>query len=149
MTRHQPRSLRALIAAMLTLALAGPALAAGEQGAGNDDGGAAAGAAAEVTDAELKQFAEAFGQIRSVRAEYGPRIQQAESKQQRNELKKQGRQDMVAAIQDAGLKVAEYRQIGQRLNGDKALQQRLRELMREERGNAQGGSGQQSGSGQQ
>lgn len=138
MTHRNPRPLRMLTAATLALTLAGPTLAASE-----GQGSAGSSKAEPVTDAQLEKFAEAYGEIRSVRAEYAPKIRNAEDKQERAKLKKEGQQDMVSAIEDAGLKVAQYKQIGQRLNGDKELQARLQKIVQEQQSAQQDDSGQQ------
>lgn len=132
------------LAAVLALGLAAPATAQdAEQSGQSGNGEAQAKSADDVSDEQLEQFAAAYGQIRSVRAEYAPKIRNAENKEQRAKLKKQGRQEMTSAIRDSGLEISEYQQIGRALNGNKQLQARLQKLMQE-----RGGSGGGSSSGQ-
>ncbi|PSQ94374.1 MAG: hypothetical protein BRD57_00570 [Proteobacteria bacterium SW_6_67_9] len=85
----------------------------------------------------MEKFAQAYGQIRSVRAQYQQKIQQAEGKEQKSKLKKEGRQEMMGAIQEAGLDVSEYQRIGKQLNQSQELQKRLQQKL--------GGSGDSSG----
>ena len=149
MTVRHARPLRGLLAGALALGLAGPALATGgndAQGSKSDDASAAESASAQrVTDAQLEKFADAYGGIRSVQQEYAPKIRGAEDKSERTRLKKEGQQEMVAAIRGAGLEISEYQQLGQRLNGNRALQKRLQQIMQEQRA---AGDGDTAGSGQ-
>ncbi len=134
-----------LMAAALTLGSA-PALAA-------DSNSKAAGDADQmsqqqqepVSDAKLEQFAQAFQSIRSVRAEYGPKMQNAENEEERAKLVEEGKGKMKEAIRSSGMEVAEYKRIGRRLNEDKELQQRLQQVMKKQM--QKGSGGQQPGSG--
>jgi hypothetical protein len=126
------------------LALSGSAVAANEDnsgGSGNaeaaSEGNAEGNPGETVSDEELEKFAQAYGQIRSVRAQYQQKIQQAEGKEQKSKLKKEGRQEMMGAIQEAGLDVSEYQRIGKQLNQSQELQKRLQQKL--------GGSGDSSG----
>ena len=135
MIQRKSPALGACLTIALALGVAGPVLAEGENtGAGQD------GAAAEVTDAQMEKFADAYGAISSVRAEYAPKIRQAENKQERTRIQKAGRQEMVAAIQGADLELAEYRQIGQRIKGSPELKQRFRKLITARRAEDGGGA---------
>lgn len=118
-----------LLVAVLTLGSA-PAMTS-ESGA-NSGSDASQSSQQKVSDAKLKQFAEAFMEIRSVRAEYAPKLQNAEKKAERAKLVEEGKGKMKEAIRSTGMKVAEYKQIGRQLNQDKQLQQRLRKVMKEE-----------------
>ena len=135
-TRLKTGPFHTLLATALAFALAGP-VAAADGSEGNSSASEDAASASEISDAQLEQFAEAYGQIRSVQAEYAPKIRNTDDKQKRAKLKRQGREEMASAIQDVGLKVAEYQQIGQALNGSRELQARLQKIMQE----AQAGSG--------
>lgn len=90
----------------------------------------AAGSGAPVSDQQLRQFTLALAEIRSIRMEYMPQVQQAESREQRNELKQQGREEMLEAIRDTGLEVKEYNRIGQRIGGSEELKRRVQQMMR-------------------
>lgn len=127
-----------LLATALTLgaapALAGEASGSGQSGQQQRE---------PVSDEKLEQFADAFEEMRSVRAEYAPKLQETEDEQKRQELMKEGQAEMKDAIESSGMKVAEYQRIGQRLNQDQQLQQRLQKLMQERMGGNSSGSSQQ------
>ncbi len=143
-------STRFITAAALALGLTVSASAmAADEGQGNSGSGADAseqsgeGQSGEpVSDAQLEKFAQAYGNIRSVRMEYQKKLQQAEGKEQQSKLKKEGRQEMMGAIQEAGLDVSEYQRIGKQLNQSQELQKRLQKMMAQSGGGSgSGGSG--------
>lgn len=120
------------LAAAIVLGLAGPAMAADSA-----DSGVETGQGTDVSQEELEQFAAAYGDIQAVRAEYVPKLQQAESEEEQQQLQEEGQQEMVEAIRSNGLEVAEYQEIGRQLNEDEELQQRLQQLMQEQQGTDQ------------
>ncbi len=134
-----------LLATALALSAA-PALA-GEASGSGQSGQSGQQQRKPVSDEKLEQFADAFEELRSVRAEYAPKLQETEDKEKRQELMKEGQAEMKDAIESSGMQVAEYQRIGQRLNQDQQLQQRLQKLMQERMGGSgaapQGSSGQQ------
>lgn len=118
-----------LMAAALAVGLSGPAMAGNAGGSGEQQ---------RVSEDKLEQFAEAYADIRSVRAEYVPKLQQAEGEQEKAQLQEEGQQEMVEAIRSNGMEVGEYQQIGRRLNNDEQLQERLKQVMQEQQGSGQG-----------
>lgn len=125
---------RGLFAAVLSLGLAGPALAAEAE---SETGMDSEQQNIDVSEEQLEQFAAAYGDIQEVRAEYVPKLQEAEGEEEQAKLQEEGQQEMVEAIESNGMDVAEYQEIGQALNSDEELQNRLQELM-EEQGQGQG-----------
>ena len=132
MIARNTKPLQIVLAAAMMLGMTGAAIAADDSGSSGQSSGGSQSAGVEVSDEQLQKFADAYGQIQSVRAEYTPKIRNADDQQKRAQLKKQGQQEMVAAIKQADLEIQEYQQIGQQLNGNKGLQARLQELMQEE-----------------
>ena len=122
-----------VLALVLALAPATMVSAADNEGSGQAD---AAATNEPVTEADLEKFAAAYGQLQSVRAEYGQKMQQAEDKSKQQELRKEGQQAMASAIRDVGLKIAEYRRIGKKLNNDEELRSRLQKMMQERNDNS-------------
>lgn len=143
-----PAKLHGAIALALLLSLAAPTAAVaqdneGDAGQSGSTGtGAESGAASEpVTDAQLEKFAAAYGELQQVRSEYGRKMKQAEEEAKQQELRKEGQQEMVSAIRGEGLKIAEYRRIGQQLNSNEELRSRLQQMMQEQQGGGSGNSG--------
>lgn len=143
------RTLHAGLALALVLALvpATAAIAADNSDQGSSASGNASGMAPEdVTDQDLEKFAAAYQELQKVRAEYGKKMKQAQDdKAKQKQLRQEGQQEMVGAIQDEGLKIAEYRQIGKALNQDKELRSRLQSMMQKQQGGDSGNSGSGSG----
>lgn len=129
--QHHRTTSAILLAGLIALG-AGPAIAAGE-GEANENA-ASQSQQAQISDQKLQQFTLALADIRDIRMEYGPKLQQAENEKQQRELKKQGRQAMMQAIRDSGLEVKEYNRIGNRLGSDEELQQRVQEMMANQQG---------------
>ena len=86
-------------------------------------------AAEPVTETQLEQFADAHQELKQLRAEYGQKMQNADDKSEKKAVRKEGQQEMVSAIRDSGLKIAEYRQISNKLRSDKELRSRLQSKM--------------------
>lgn len=78
----------------------------------------------DLTETDLEAFVRAADHVRSLRAEYTPRIEQA-SGEEALELRGEADGAMVEAIEQAGLDVAEYRRIGHLIDGDDELHARL------------------------
>ncbi|GEM_PF-1797960 len=124
-----------LVLAPVTMVSAADAEGSGQSGNASDQSDAAA-SNEPVTEADLEKFAAAYGQLQTVRAEYGQKMQQAEDESKQQELRKQGQQAMVSAIRDEGLKIAEYRRIGKKLNNDEELRSKLQSMMQEKNDNS-------------
>lgn len=107
----------------------------GQSGNASDQSDAAA-SDEPVTEGDLEKFAAAYGQLQTVRAEYGQKMQQAEDESKQKELRKEGQQAMVSAIREEGLEIAEYRRIGKKLNNDEELRSKLQNMMQEDNGNS-------------
>jgi|GEM_PF-5881107 len=120
---------RAALAACIALGTGAPAMAAGNGDSGSVTLGNGNAQSSHVSDQDLRKFGAAYVHLRSIRATYVKKLQKADGKKEQVQIKKQGQKKMVQAIRDQDLKVAEYQQIGRKLNGDKALQQRLRKIM--------------------
>lgn len=128
---HRKLTTSILLAGLLSLGLGTPAQAenTGESGSGD---AAAAGDSEPISDKQLQKFVVAMNEIRKIRQEYAPRMQQAEGEQEQKELRKEGRGEMLEAIRDTGLDAEEYNRIGRRINNDQELKRRVRELLQEQ-----------------
>lgn len=121
-----------LLAGLLSLGLGAPVLA-------DDTGTSGSGSAATndedsgpITDEHLQRFVVAVSEIREIRREYAPRLQQAESEEEQNQLLQQGRGEMIEAIEDTGLDPEEYNRIGRRIKNDEQLKRRAKEMVQEQ-----------------
>lgn len=127
--RHRHTTTPMLLAGLLSLGLGAPALAADENA--NRE---AAGTPGPITDQQLKQFAAALSDVRDIRTEYTSKLRQADSREERQNLKKRGQREMVQVIRDSGLDLKQYNRIGGRVGGDKELRQRMKEMLGQQSG---------------
>jgi hypothetical protein len=78
----------------------------------------------ELTDDGLHGFIEAAHEIQSIRAEYAEKVSEAKPSE-RAALQAEAAEKMAEAIEDQGLDVSEYREIGWLLENDAELPDRL------------------------
>lgn len=78
----------------------------------------------KISDEDLHGFIEAAHEIQSIRASYAEKIRNAEA-DERASLRAEAAEKMAAAVEDQGLDVSEYREIGYLLENDEDLPDRL------------------------
>lgn len=88
--------------------------------------------AADVTDTELTQFANAMQAVNEIRNQYSQRIETSEDQNEAQQLQQEAGERMTMAVQDAGMSVDEYNEIAVALQSDPQLMQRLEQLIVEE-----------------
>ncbi|SRR5690625_579532 len=95
-------------------------------------GAAAQGAAAqqqvEVTDDQLQTYAEAEQKVQEIRDDFQQKMPNAESPEEAQTLQQEAQQEMVSAVEDAGLTVEEYNQIASLMQTNPELRQRMESL---------------------
>ena len=107
-------SLRALIFAAFTALAFSPAMAQ----------------EAPISDAKLQSFVVAATKVGELIDQWTPRIAAAKTAEEKAQLKGAAQGELVQAIQSTGdLTVQEYQQIGQRAEGDQALQERIMKIV--------------------
>jgi GTP1/Obg family GTP-binding protein len=79
----------------------------------------------QVSDQQLQQFATAQAGISEVQEEFSAQLQQVEDPDKAQTLREQANEQMIQAVQDAGLDVESFNQIAMAVQNDQALQQRL------------------------
>ncbi len=84
----------------------------------------------QISDAKLQSFIVAAMKVGGLVDQWTPRIEAAKTPEEKEQLKKTANGELVQAIQSNGdMTVAEYQQIGQRAEGDKALQDRILKIL--------------------
>jgi Domain of unknown function (DUF4168) len=84
----------------------------------------------QISDAKLQSFVVAAMKVGGLIDQWTPRIEAAKTPEERAQLKQTANGELVQAIQSNGdLTVDEYQQIGQRAEGDKALQDRIVKIL--------------------
>jgi predicted ATPase with chaperone activity len=86
--------------------------------------GNAAGGDTNFDKEQIESFAAAQGDLRQIQQEYASQIQQAEGEKSA-QLQKEAQQEMVAAVEDAGLSVKEFNRISQAARNDQQLKERI------------------------
>ncbi|WP_110686827.1 DUF4168 domain-containing protein [Salinicola aestuarinus] len=99
------------------------------------DSGAQAqqGAAAQnFSDEQLQQFADASQDIASVSQDYTEQLQNASGDEEQQEIRKQANEEMIEAVQDSGMSVEEFNSIGQAIQQDPQLMQRVQGMAQQQ-----------------
>lgn len=116
-------------AALLSLGLAATQVQAQEEGAANAAGTPQAAASAQdFSDAQLQQFADASKEIAAISQEYTQQLQAAEGDEAQQSVRKEANDEMVQAVQDSGLEVDTFNAIGQAIQQNPELMQRVQEM---------------------
>jgi hypothetical protein len=98
------------------------------QGAGQPQQPPAAAPTVEVDDSQLNLFVEAQTEVIKISEKWNARMQEAESPEAAQEIRGQAHEEMVSAVEDAGLSVEEFNQIATAAQADPELQNRLRSM---------------------
>ncbi|MEP4370948.1 MAG: DUF4168 domain-containing protein, partial [Alloalcanivorax venustensis] len=88
------------------------------------------GDASDISDDEVKKFADAQAKVEEVKGEYQSQVQAAsEDPEKAMEVQREAQQEMVKAVKDTGLDVRKYNQIAQLAQYDTDLRERIQEKM--------------------
>ncbi len=84
--------------------------------------------AMDFSDEQLQQFADASEEIVVISEEYTERLQSAEDQAAQQEVQMEANDKMVEAVEDSGLDVDTFNAIGQAVQQDPELMQRVQEM---------------------
>lgn len=119
------------IAVAVAMGTSGAALAQGGAGAGGGAAGAApqqqAAPDIDVSDDQVSAFAEAQTRVAEIGQKWTPRMQEAESQEAVQKARQSAQQEMVIAVENAGLSVQEYNKIARAAQADEELRGRIQE----------------------
>ncbi len=79
----------------------------------------------QMSDAMVQKVGNALRHVAAIRQQYAPRVQSADSQQQKRDLSAQAEAEMLKAIGDQGLSAQQYDQAIQLAQADPTLRQRL------------------------
>jgi len=82
----------------------------------------------DVSEQQLQSFAEAQSAIMDIQNDFTQRMQNAENPEAANQLRQQANEEMVAAVESAGLEVDTFNSIAMAIQNDPELQQKLQEM---------------------
>lgn len=89
--------------------------------------------AAPVSEAKLDQFVAALNEVHSIRNEAAQELEATTDPQDAQEVQQKAQQQMIEAVEEAGLTIEEYNQIATMMSSDPELQERISARL-EERG---------------
>lgn len=92
---------------------------------------ASASDGSDVSDAQVEAFAQAYIAVVALEEKYTAQMQAAASPQEAESVQTQAHQEMQKVIEDAGLTVVEFEQMGTKAGDDEALRTRVEEKLME------------------
>ncbi|MFC3284729.1 DUF4168 domain-containing protein [Litchfieldella rifensis] len=84
--------------------------------------------AQDFSDQQLQQFADASQEIAMISQEYTKRLQEAEDETAQQEVRMEANEKMVKVVEDSGLDVETFNSIGQAIQQDPELMQRVQQM---------------------
>lgn len=99
-----------------------------EQSKANAEQPQASASAQEFNDDQLEQFADASVEIATVSQEYTQRLQKAENEEAQQKVRMEANEKMVEIVEKSGLDVDTFNAIGQAIQQDPELMQRVQEM---------------------
>jgi len=84
--------------------------------------------AQDFSDAQLQQFADASKEIAVLSQDYTQRLQAAEGEEAQQEVRMEANEEMVKVVEESGLDVDTFNAIGQAIQQDPELMQRVQEM---------------------
>ncbi|WP_017940584.1 MULTISPECIES: DUF4168 domain-containing protein [unclassified Thioalkalivibrio] len=106
---------------------------AGAQGGQPPQGGAQGGAPmqqapeVDLSEQEIDTFVSAFVAVQEVREDFADRLQNAEDETEAQSMQQEAQDEMVNAVEDAGMSVEEYNEVAMALQNDPELMQEVQE----------------------
>lgn len=118
------------VALAIALGASGTAVAqqqSGAQGGGGQGGMQQQAPDIDVSDDQVESFAEAQARVAEIGEKWTPRMQEAESSEDVQKAREQAQQEMVIAVENAGLSVQEYNQIARAAQADEELREKIQD----------------------
>ncbi|MFO8046285.1 MAG: DUF4168 domain-containing protein [Halomonas sp.] len=116
-------------AVLLSLGLAATQAHAQQDSATAAEQPQAAAPAMDFSDDQLQQFADASQEIAVLSQEYTERLQAAEDEATQQEVRMEANDMMVQVVEDSGLDVDTFNAIGQAIQQDPELMQRVQDMV--------------------
>ncbi|OLO10380.1 hypothetical protein BTW10_15155 [Chromohalobacter japonicus] len=83
----------------------------------------------DFSDEQLQQFADASEEISKVSQKYTKQLQNADGEDKQKELREKANEEMVSVVEDSGMSVEEFNSIGQAIQQDPELMQRVQGMV--------------------
>lgn len=123
------KTLMTSVALSAALLVGGPAMAQETQNQGYQNPAATGTQKKNYSDQELKKFVKVQENIGSIRDEFIPKIEEADSQSAAQELQMKANDKMVAAIQDEDMDIPTYNAIATAYNSEPQVRNRVDALM--------------------
>ncbi|MDR5873467.1 DUF4168 domain-containing protein [Halomonas sp. CUBES01] len=82
----------------------------------------------DFSDEQLQQFADASQEIAVISQEYTQRLQEADDESAQQEVRTEANDRMIEVVEDSGLDVDTFNAIGQTIQQDPEMMQRVQEM---------------------
>lgn len=82
-------------------------------------------AAKDIDEASLNKFKDAFAEVNSIRESFAGKLENVEDSKKAQELQQEAQENMVSAVENAGLSVQEYNQIFAAVQQNPELQEKV------------------------
>ena len=82
----------------------------------------------DVSDEELRQFAEVQDVIAGIQQDFSQRLEGVEDPEEAHEIQTEANEEMTAAVEDSGMSLEEYNEIAMAVQSDPELRDRLMEV---------------------
>ncbi len=115
-------------AALLTAGMMSMTAHAQEDSAGASEQSQAQAPTQDFSDDQLQQFADASQEIAMISQEYTERLNAAEDEAAQQEVRMEANDRMIKVVEDSGLDVDTFNAIGQAIQQDPEMLQRVQEL---------------------
>lgn len=115
-------------AALLSTGLMSGLAYAQQDAAGAGEPAQAQAQAANFSDEQLMKFADASKEIALLNQEYTGRLQNAEGEEAQQQVRQEANDKMVDAVESSGLEVDTFNAIGEALQNDPELMQKVQEM---------------------
>ncbi|OLO02713.1 DUF4168 domain-containing protein [Salinicola socius] len=117
-------------AAMMTAGLVSAPAMAQDQNT-TDSGSQAQAPAKNFSDEQLQQFADASQNIAMISQDYTEQLQNASEEGEQQKIRQQANDEMVDAVKDSGMSVEQFNSIGQAIQQDPQLMQRVKGMVQQ------------------
>lgn len=84
--------------------------------------------AAPVTEQQVEKFAEAKDKVLEIQREYTDKINNADDQSEAQQLQAEAQQEMIDAVDDAGIDAQTYNQLATRMQTDDSFRQRVNQM---------------------
>ncbi|RKR06553.1 uncharacterized protein DUF4168 [Kushneria sinocarnis] len=84
------------------------------------------------SDQQLQNFASASQEIAGISQNYTQRLQNADGSEQQQNIRQEANDKMVQAVKDSGLKVDEFNQIGQAVQNNPQMMQKVQKMAQQQ-----------------